>query len=166
MQNSLYEHVTHRPMQGMPQVGLTKKWKTCVYKINGQKSLWARDPQTNARHATSWFDQKVEKLCVQNKRTKVWFETNRISANGYPTLCTSEVVLGRLPRAIPVSEIPRIHTERKQIEYNIHLLHQSEYISSAHGRYKSNRTESSRKKTSSSGSMQARETPYPQVARA
>jgi hypothetical protein len=93
--------------------------------------------------------------------------TNWFSADGNPTLCTSVVVLGGLPRAIPVSGIPKIHTERvKQIEYNIYLLHQSEYISSAHAEYKSIRTESNRKKTFSGSSMQARETPYPQASRA
>jgi hypothetical protein len=39
-------------------------------------------------------------------------ETNRFSADGNPTLCTLVVVPGGLPRAIPVSEIPKIHTER------------------------------------------------------
>jgi hypothetical protein len=39
-------------------------------------------------------------------------ETNRFSADGNPTLCTSVVVLGGLPRAIPVSAMPKFHTER------------------------------------------------------
>jgi hypothetical protein len=39
-------------------------------------------------------------------------ETTRISANGTPNLSTSVVVPGGLPRAIPVSAIPKIHTER------------------------------------------------------
>jgi hypothetical protein len=39
-------------------------------------------------------------------------ETTRISANGNPNLSTSVVVPGGLPRAIPVSAIPKIHTER------------------------------------------------------
>jgi hypothetical protein len=39
-------------------------------------------------------------------------ETNRISADGNPTLCTSVVVPGGLPRAIPISAMPNIHTER------------------------------------------------------
>jgi hypothetical protein len=39
-------------------------------------------------------------------------ETNRVSADGNPTLCTSMVVPGGLPRAIPVSVMPKIHTER------------------------------------------------------
>jgi hypothetical protein len=34
-------------------------------------------------------------------------ETTRISANGSPNLSTSVVVPGRLPRAIPVSAIPK-----------------------------------------------------------
>jgi hypothetical protein len=43
-------------------------------------------------------------------------EMNRFSAD----LCTSVIVSGGLPRAIPVSAIPKIHTKRKrQIEYNI-----------------------------------------------
>jgi hypothetical protein len=40
-------------------------------------------------------------------------EMNRFSADGNPTLCTSVVVPGGLPRAIPVSAIPKIHTERE-----------------------------------------------------
>jgi hypothetical protein len=56
------------------------------------------------------------------------------------------VVPGGLPRVIPTSAVPKIHTEReKQIEYNIYLLQQSEYISSAHAGYKSIRIESNRK---------------------
>jgi hypothetical protein len=39
-------------------------------------------------------------------------ETTWISANGTPNLSTSVVVPGGLPRAIPVSAIPKIHTER------------------------------------------------------
>jgi hypothetical protein len=39
-------------------------------------------------------------------------ETTRISANGTPDLSTSVVVPGGLPRAIPVSAMPKIHTER------------------------------------------------------
>jgi hypothetical protein len=51
-------------------------------------------------------------------------ETNRISMDGNPTLCTSVVVPGGLPRAIPVSAIPKNPYKRiKQIEYNIYLLH-------------------------------------------
>jgi hypothetical protein len=46
----------------------------------------------------------------------VWIglETNWFSVDGNPTLCTSVVVPGGLPRAIPVSEIPKIHTEREK----------------------------------------------------
>jgi hypothetical protein len=40
-------------------------------------------------------------------------ETNRISAGGNLTLCTFVVVPGGLPRATPVSAIPKIHTEVK-----------------------------------------------------
>jgi hypothetical protein len=51
-------------------------------------------------------------------------EMNRISMDGNPTLCTSVVVRGGLPRAIPVSAIPKNPYKRiKQIEYNIYLLH-------------------------------------------
>jgi hypothetical protein len=51
-------------------------------------------------------------------------EMNRFSADRNPTLCTSVIVPGGLPRAIPVAVIPKIHKERdKQIEYNIYLLH-------------------------------------------
>jgi hypothetical protein len=39
-------------------------------------------------------------------------ETNRISVDGNPTLCTSVVVPGELPHASPISVIPKIHTER------------------------------------------------------
>jgi hypothetical protein len=40
-------------------------------------------------------------------------ETNRISVNGNPILCTFVVVPGRLPRAIPVSAIPKSIHYRK-----------------------------------------------------
>jgi hypothetical protein len=46
------------------------------------------------------------------QRYPVVLETNWISADGNLTLCTSVVVPGGLPRAIPVSAIPKIHTER------------------------------------------------------
>jgi hypothetical protein len=41
-------------------------------------------------------------------------ETTRISANGIPNLSTSVVVPGGLPRAIPVSAMPKTHTERQK----------------------------------------------------
>jgi hypothetical protein len=63
-------------------------------------------------------------LVLWSSMALVRIETNQISADGNPTLYTSVVVPGGLPRAIPVSAIPKIHTERiKQIEYNIYLLH-------------------------------------------
>jgi hypothetical protein len=46
------------------------------------------------------------------ERQQATTETTRISANGTPNLSTSVVVPGGLPRAIPVSAIPKIHTER------------------------------------------------------
>jgi hypothetical protein len=48
-------------------------------------------------------------------------ETNRISADGNPTLSTSVVVPGGLPRAIPVSAMPKsIQKDKtKQIKYDI-----------------------------------------------
>jgi hypothetical protein len=51
-------------------------------------------------------------------------ETNRISTGGNLTLYTSVVVPGGLPRAIPVSAMPKsIQKDKtKQIEYNIYLL--------------------------------------------
>jgi hypothetical protein len=61
------------------------------------------------------------------KFRRKWFpalllsETNQISAGGNPTLCTSVVVPGGLPRAIPVSAMPKsIQKDKtKQMEYNI-----------------------------------------------
>jgi hypothetical protein len=85
-------------------------------------------------------------------------ETNRISARGNPTLCTSAVVPGGLPRAIPVSAMQKTIQKDK--------TKQIEYISSAHVGYKSIGTESNRNKSSSSVSMKARGTPNPQAARA
>jgi hypothetical protein len=58
--------------------------------------------------------------------TLVPTETNWISADGNPTLYTSVVVPGGLPRAIPVSAMPKNpyrKIKQKQIEYNIYLLH-------------------------------------------
>jgi hypothetical protein len=86
----------------------------------------------------------LRKMCIRLRKgyvghRKIWWghgcttptclhwcttKTNRISADGDPSLCTSVVGPGGLPRAIPISTIPKIHTERKkQIEYNIYLLH-------------------------------------------
>jgi hypothetical protein len=63
-------------------------------------------------------------LVLQSSMALVPTETNPFSVDGNPTLCTSVVVPGGLPRAIPVSAIPKIHTERiKHIEYSIYLLH-------------------------------------------
>jgi hypothetical protein len=39
--------------------------------------------------------------------SEIIFETNWISTNGNPTLSTSVVVLGGLPRANPVSAMPK-----------------------------------------------------------
>jgi hypothetical protein len=41
-------------------------------------------------------------------------ETNWISADRNPTLCTSVAVPGELPRATPVSTIPKIHTKKEK----------------------------------------------------
>jgi hypothetical protein len=41
------------------------------------------------------------------QQVKRLYETNRISANGNPTLSTSVVVPGGLPRANPVSAMPK-----------------------------------------------------------
>jgi hypothetical protein len=51
-------------------------------------------------------------------------ETNRISAIGNPTLSTAVVVPQELPRAIPVSAMPKsIQKDKtKQIEYNIYFI--------------------------------------------
>jgi hypothetical protein len=49
----------------------------------------------------------------QDQSNPFHIETNRISADGNPTLCTSVVVPGGLPRAILVSAMPNIHTETK-----------------------------------------------------
>jgi hypothetical protein len=51
-------------------------------------------------------------------------ETTRISANGIPNLSTSVVVPGGLPRAIPVSAIPKSIQKGKnnEIEYNIYFI--------------------------------------------
>jgi hypothetical protein len=51
-------------------------------------------------------------------------ETTRISANGNPTLSTSVVVPGGLPRAIPVSVMPKSIQKDKNsnVEYNIYFI--------------------------------------------
>jgi hypothetical protein len=57
-------------------------------------------------------------------REKVARETTRISAVGIPNLSTSVVVPGGLPRAIPVSAIPKSiqKGKNKEIEYNIYFI--------------------------------------------
>jgi hypothetical protein len=47
-------------------------------------------------------------LFVETHMTLIY----RISTDGNTTLCTSVVVPGGLPCAIPVSAIPKFHTER------------------------------------------------------
>jgi hypothetical protein len=51
-------------------------------------------------------------------------ETTRISANGIPNLSTSVVVPGGLPRAIPVSAMPKSIQKDKnsKVEYNIYFI--------------------------------------------
>jgi phosphatidylserine/phosphatidylglycerophosphate/cardiolipin synthase-like enzyme len=51
-------------------------------------------------------------------------ETTRISANGTPNLSTSVVVPGGLPRAIPVSAMPKSIQKDKnsKLEYNIYFI--------------------------------------------
>jgi hypothetical protein len=39
-------------------------------------------------------------------------QMNQFSTDGNPTLCTSVVVPGGLPHAIPISATPKIHIER------------------------------------------------------
>jgi hypothetical protein len=46
-------------------------------------------------------------LVLRSSMALVPTETNRISAGGNPTLCTSVVVPGGLPRANPVSTMPK-----------------------------------------------------------
>jgi hypothetical protein len=60
-------------------------------------------------------------------RNQVWElvdETTRISANGIPNLSTSVVVPGGLPRAIPVSVMPKSIQKDKnsKVEYNIYFI--------------------------------------------
>jgi hypothetical protein len=57
-------------------------------------------------------------------RTEALFETTRISANGTPNLSTSVVVPGGLPRAIPVSAMPKSIQKDKnsKVEYNIYFI--------------------------------------------
>jgi hypothetical protein len=51
-------------------------------------------------------------------------ETTRISANGTPNLSTSVVVPVGLPRAIPVSAMPKSIQKDKnsKVEYNIYFI--------------------------------------------
>jgi hypothetical protein len=49
-------------------------------------------------------------------------ETTRISSDGNPTLSTSVVVPGGLPRAIPVSAMPKIHTKREKQQDRVQHL--------------------------------------------
>jgi hypothetical protein len=59
-----------------------------------------------------------------SRGVQVQAETTRISANGIPNLSTSVVVPGGLPRAIPVSAIPKSIQKDKnnKVEYNIYFI--------------------------------------------
>jgi hypothetical protein len=54
----------------------------------------------------------------------VGLETTRVSLDGNPTLNTSVVVPGGLPRAIPVSAMPKSIQKDKNsnVEYNIYFI--------------------------------------------
>jgi hypothetical protein len=54
----------------------------------------------------------------------MYSETTRTSADGIPNLSTSVVVPGGLPRAIPVSAIPKSIQKGKnnKVEYNIYFI--------------------------------------------
>jgi hypothetical protein len=53
-----------------------------------------------------FFSSALMLLCCFVTTCSMGFEMTRISANGNPTLSTSVVVPGGLPRAIPVSAMP------------------------------------------------------------
>jgi hypothetical protein len=93
------------------------------------------------------------------------FETYQISADGNPTLCTSVVVPGRLPRAISVSADFKIHTtqEKDRVQHLIITLIRVHLFGTC--RYKSIRTESNKKKTTQR-LMVAKRAPNPHAARA
>jgi hypothetical protein len=63
-------------------------------------------------------------MLVRISTWEVLGETTRISANGFPNLSTSVVVPGGLPRAIPVSAIPKSIQKGKSdiVEYNIYFI--------------------------------------------
>jgi hypothetical protein len=65
-------------------------------------------------------DELLTKIIIHSIKD-VAVETNRISADGNPTLYTSVVVPGGLPRAIPFSATPKSIQKDKteQIKYNI-----------------------------------------------
>jgi hypothetical protein len=63
-------------------------------------------------------------LALKSRMALVPTETNRISANGSPTLSTSVVVPGGLPRANLVSVMPKSIKKDKieKKEYNIYFI--------------------------------------------
>jgi hypothetical protein len=66
----------------------------------------------------------VEVVIPEAEVTQTATKTNRISANGNPTLSTSVVVPGGLPRAIPVLAMPKTIQKDKNriVEYNIYFI--------------------------------------------
>jgi hypothetical protein len=94
-------------------------------------------------------------------------ETNRISADGNPTLCTSVVVPGGLPRATPVSAIPKIHIEKenRQSTTFIYYINQSTYLRHVPGTSPSGLNQIERNRLAANP-CKRRETSYLQAARA
>jgi hypothetical protein len=74
------------------------------------------------KHSDASSDDVQPRLLLLQYPTNA--ETTRISANGTPNLSTSVVVPGGLPRANPVSAMPKSIQKDKnsKVEYNIYFI--------------------------------------------
>jgi hypothetical protein len=86
-------------------------------------TLAAEAAAAGAPH-TGLAGELVEVVIPEAEVTQTATKTNRISANGNPTLSTSVVVPGGLPRAIPVLAMPKTIQKDKNriVEYNIYFI--------------------------------------------
>jgi hypothetical protein len=101
-------------------------------------------------------------------RERAAVETNRISAGENPTLCTSEVVIGGLPRAIPClsnARNPYRKVKTDRVQHLFITLIQSTSLRHMPGTSPSGLNQTERKRLAVAPCKRG-ETPYPQAARA
>jgi hypothetical protein len=96
----------HRCSSRRPATSTGSSWVTPPRVHSCRWSAWswglAEDSAEDAHYLSVWWQREGPVCCRTTSG-----ETNRISAIGNPTLSTSVVVPGGLPRANPVSTMPK-----------------------------------------------------------